>query len=79
MKRFSLVLIGLAAIAFSLSVFAETRLAPLIGAVLLLSAIGYAMWLNKTDSQNSYRKAERAARRQRVERARERGADRPAP
>lgn len=74
MKRFSFFLIALAAIAFGLSIFIETRLAPIIGATLLLATIGYSMWLNKTDSQSNYRRAERAARRQQAERARERGA-----
>ena len=59
-----------AAIAFGFSFMAETRFAPLVGAVLLLGSILYATWITQTDRANFLR-AERATRRRREERARE--------
>jgi uncharacterized membrane protein YwaF len=69
MKTLAWILPVLAAIAFGGSLFVETRLAPMIGVVLLGLAIAYAMWMNKHDDE-SWRKAERAARRQNRERGR---------
>jgi len=71
MKIFSYVLIAMAALAFGLAVFVESRIAPLVGAPILLGTIGYAMWLNKSAADGSFAKAERATRMRRRERARD--------
>ena len=54
----------LAAITFVLSFAADTRLAPLVGAGVLLAAIGYATWITQTSDNGSLKKAERATARQ---------------
>ncbi len=47
------------------SLFVDTRLTPIIGAVLLLGAIVYGWAANRSASDANLRKAERATRRQR--------------
>lgn len=53
----------LAATTFVLSFAAETRLAPLVGAGLLLASIAYATWITQTSGVGSLLKAERGAKR----------------
>jgi Ca2+/Na+ antiporter len=68
MKPYAWIIAVLAAIAFVASLLVDTRFAPLVGAVLLAAAIGYAMWINKTD-RKSLVEAERATREHRREKA----------
>lgn len=67
MKKFALAIAVVAIIALGLSIFADARFAPLIGAVALIAAIGYAMIRNKTASRATLVKAEQGARKLREE------------
>ena len=69
MKLFAWMIAAFAAIAFAGSFLAETRLAPLVGAILLAASIAYATWINQTSSRANLLRAERATMRQRQERA----------
>lgn len=71
MKLFGWAIAIVAAIAFGASFWAETRFAPIVGAVLLAASIAYATWMTNTD-RASYIKAERATRKLRKEEARAR-------
>lgn len=68
MRLFGWVIAVLAAGAFLASFWAETRFAPLVGAILLMAAIGYATWVTNSD-RKSLEKAERATRRLKQEEA----------
>ncbi|MDY7097229.1 MAG: hypothetical protein SXU28_03735 [Pseudomonadota bacterium] len=70
MKLFGWTIAIVSAVIFVLSFWAETRLAPIFGAGLLLASIAYATWMTNSSGRNLL-KAERATRRQRAERARE--------
>jgi len=59
-----IVVIVVAIAIFIASWFVESRLAPPIGALLLLGAIIYGMVANKRAGKENYRKAERATREQ---------------
>jgi hypothetical protein len=71
MRTFGWIIVALATVAFGLSFLAETRLAPVLGAGLLLAAIAYATWMNQSASRANYAKAERATHRQRERGTRE--------
>jgi hypothetical protein len=70
MKIFAWTIAALAAVGFALSFWADTRVAPLFGAILLLLSIAWATYSTQTSDKN-LRRAERAARENRKERERE--------
>ena len=70
MKIFGWIVAVLAALAFAFSFYAETRIAPLVGAVLLFGSIAYATWITQTSDRKTLLKAERATRNRNNERAR---------
>ena len=71
MKIFAWSVAALAALGFALSFLLDTRLAPLVGAVFLFLAIGWATLRTKAASRANYEHAEKAARENRIERERE--------
>jgi len=70
MRIFAWIIAALAAIGFALSFMLDTRLAPLVGVVLLSLAIAYATWTTRKAGTANYRRAERATRQNRLERER---------
>jgi len=71
MKIFAWIVVALTAIGFALSFLLDTRLAPLVGAVLLFLAMAWATVRTKTAGRANFDRAERAARENRLERERE--------
>ena len=65
------ILFAIGAIVLGATLFLDSRITPIIGASLLLAAIVYGWVQNKRAGEENYRKAERAAARQRDRRAQE--------